>query len=224
MNSSTVCVIVVTYNSAQVIRLCLDALLHQTYPTAYYEIHVVDNASSDNTVSLIRTHYPTLIVHANDKNAGFAAANNQVMRQAETEFIALVNPDVELDPGWLATTITCMDEEPEAGVIGSKVIYSNRIVLQHAGGLVGPNALSKHVGDGEFDIGQYEQITDVDYVIGAAILIRRTVAERLNYLDERYFMYYEETDLCIRMRALGHRVLYCPQAVAIHYDSHSLSA
>jgi GT2 family glycosyltransferase len=219
--TAVVTVIVVTYNSANVLRLCLSSLVAQTYPQ--FEVVIVDNASVDDTCAIVEKEFPKFRLIRNSNNPGFAAANNQAMRQTSGEFIALINPDVELHPDWIAEAVACARMYADIGVVGSKVFYSNRIVLQHVGGMLRPNALTYHLGEGEFDIGQYEEMRSVDYVIGAALLIRRDVATALNYLDERYFMYFEETDFCVYARRLGYRVVYWPGAIAIHHENHSLS-
>lgn len=216
-----VTLIVVTYNSAATIRLCLTALADQSY--GHFEVVVVDNGSVDGTTAIVQNEFPTFKLIKNHDNRGFAAANNQAMRQACGDYVGLINPDVELHRKWIAEAVACIESTSDTAIVGSKVFFSNQIILQHVGGVISPNALTSHLGDGEFDIGQHEQVQDVDYVIGAALLIRREVAAALDYLDERYFMYFEETDLCVRARQHGYRVVYCPTAIATHHEKQSFS-
>jgi GT2 family glycosyltransferase len=112
-----------------------------------------------------------------------------------------------------------MEADARVGVVGCKVYYPDTSVIQHAGGVILANARTEHVGYGEVDHGQHDVPRDVDYVTGAALAVRRAVLVRLGLLDEGYYpLYFEETDLCHRTRAMGYRVLYLPQAVAYHYE------
>jgi hypothetical protein len=145
------------------------------------------------------------------------------MRGVPSDFYALINPDVTLHPDWLRSAVGAMVTDASIGVIGSKVFYGNRMLLQHTGGMLRDNLLTYHLGADELDIGQYDQPREVPYVMGAAMLIRREVTEALGYLPDAYFMYYEETEFCLRAHLGGWRVLYWPDAVAYHDERRSFS-
>ena len=218
-----VAIVIVTWNSAHIISDTLDSLRTQEYPQEYIQTVVVDNNSQDGTPALINSRFPWVKVLAERKNHGFARGNNIAMRAFPAEVFALVNPDVTLHPMWLRSVIQVLQEAPTVGVVASKLFYSNRILLQHAGGVVEENAITRHRGDREFDIGQYNTPRDVDYAMGAALVTRADLAQSLDYLPEAYFMYYEEADYCLRARRRGYAVRYCPQAIAYHDEKHSLS-
>ncbi|MBX3061910.1 MAG: glycosyltransferase family 2 protein [Anaerolineae bacterium] len=220
--TASVSLIIVSWNSAAIIGATLDSIRQLDYPRDQLRVVVVDNHSSDDSVRLIRQRYPEVEVRAELINHGFAGGNNVGMKSAPADYFALVNPDVVLHPDWLTENIAVLEADANIGVLGSKIFYGNRVMLQHTGGFLRPNLLSYHRGDGELDIGQYDQISDSDYATGAAFVTRRSVAERLGYLPEAYFMYYEETEFCFRARQQGFRVAYAPKAVCYHDEKHSL--
>jgi len=217
----TITAIVVTWNSSASVSHTLESIRAQRYSPGFVQTVVIDNASSDGTPALIRRNFPEVKLIAAGGNHGFARANNLAMRDCPADLFALVNPDAILHPDWLYAVVEAFHSTPEMGVLASKVFYSNRLLLQHTGGMVHPNALTYHLGDGEFDIGQYNEPYPVDYAIGAALVTRGDMAQRLGYLPEAYFMYYEETDYCFQVRRAGYQVLYQPRAVAYHDERHS---
>jgi hypothetical protein len=219
----TVTLIIVTYNSAAIVGKTLESIKAQTYPQASIHTVIVDNASRDNTVRLVRENYPWVTVIPESTNHGFARGNNIAMRRHPADFFALVNADVVLHPDWLAEAIRAMGSDASIGVTGSKIFYGNRVLLQHAGGMFRENALTYHLGVNEFDIGQHDTPRDIDYAIGAAFVTRGDLARSLGYLPEAYFMYFEEAEYCVRVRRAGRRVVYTPTAVAYHDEKHSQS-
>ncbi len=190
----------------------------QDYPN--FSVMVVDNGSTDDTVQLVREQYPMMQVIENRANLGFAGGNNVGLRLATSAFVVLINPDVVLAPDWLSQLIAAMAEDSTVGIAGCKVYYPGGRILQHAGGYVTfPQALPGHYGLSAIDRGQYDQVRDVDYVIGAAMAIRREVVESIGLFDERFFLYFEDVDYCRRTRSAGFRVIYAPSAHLVHLES-----
>jgi GT2 family glycosyltransferase len=217
-----VTIIIVTYNSRSIIATCLDALAAQTYPHDAFEIVLVDNVSHDGTVGFVRNQYPDVRVLEQSRNLGFGRANNVAFHATNSDYIALINPDCEVYPDWLEQMVRFMEQHPNTAIAGSKIYYRNTQRIQHIGGVIGANLLTQHVGAGEVDNGQYEAPLPFPYVTGAALMCRRNAVQTLGYFDDGYFMYYEETDLCWRVRQQGYDVLYCPQARALHDEAQSL--
>ena len=210
-------VIVVNWNARAYLPACLDSLLGQAYPD--YEVALVDNASTDGSVAMVRRRYPQVRVLEQEENKGFAAGNNAAIREARGEIIVLANPDIVAEPDMLAQLAAVMEKDATVGIAGCKVFYPDGR-LQHAGGVLPmPQAIASYRGYLEADQGQYDGVADVDYVIGAALAIRRGVAEEVGLLDEGFFMYYEEADWCARARRQGFRVVYVPQAQLTHVES-----
>ncbi len=220
----TLTLIYVTYNSAATIRAALDsALALHLPPNLSSRVVVVDNASQDGTPALIKAHYPQVRLLVNPKNVGFAAANNLAMQRFPSDYFGLVNADVRLAAGWAAALSAAFESDPQLGVAGSKIFFGESGILQHTGAGVRPNGLTYHFGAGERDAGQHDQPRAVEYVMGAAFMVRGNLAAALGYLHTGYFMYFEETELCAQARRLGYAVRYVPNAVAYHDERHSLS-
>ncbi|MFQ3535214.1 MAG: glycosyltransferase family 2 protein [Aggregatilineales bacterium] len=221
----TFTVIYVTYNSGATIYSALHSALalQRLEGSVLLRIVVVDNASQDNTLSILTQHFPEVLIVSNKRNLGFAAANTLAMQQLPSDYFGLVNADVRLDRNWLLALWRAFEADERLAVAGSKIFFGESGVLQHAGAMVRPNGLTYHLGAGEYDSGQYDEMRDVDYVMGAALALRGSLAERLGYLHPGYFMYFEETELCARARQMGYRVCYVPTAIAYHDERHSLS-
>lgn len=218
---ATITIIVVSYNSAKTIGLCLDAIFNQTLTSDQVDIIIVDNDSTDETCQIIHEHRLPLTLINLEKNIGFGQANNVALAQVNTPFVALVNPDCELYPDWLCNMLDFMQSDTKVAIAGSKLFFSDGIHLQHVGGNVHANGITSHKGDGERDIRQYESAQYCDYVTGVAICCCREVIEEAGYFDPQYFLYYEETDLCYCVSAMGWNVKYCPTACAIHHEQAS---
>lgn len=213
-------IIVLNWNGLAHLQLCLPTLLAQTYPN--YQVVVVDNASSDGSVAYVRQHFPEVRLQVNAANLGFAAGNNAALRQMTTDVAVLVNNDVTVRPNWLAALLDPFRQEPRIAIVGSKIFYPDGR-LQHVGGHIQPpRAIPSHLGWLEQDDGQWEAVQDVAYVSGAAFALRRRVGTTLEWLDEGFFFYFEDADLCFRARAAGFRVVVAPAAIATHFESASI--
>jgi GT2 family glycosyltransferase len=211
--------LVVTFNSRDELPACFRSL--SALATHDYEILVVDNASTDGSADLVRRDYPQATVLRSGTNLGFGGAVNLGSRQSAGDVIVVLNPDIELAPGWLRESTDALLRDPGVGIVGSKLLYPDGRTIQHAGGLITyPLALTNHYGYGEADRGQYDEVREVEYVTGAAFAVKKSVLEGIGYFDEGFYpAYFEETDLCFRARKAGYKVLYVPSAVAIHLES-----
>ena len=220
--SPSVTIIVLNWNAAHFLPDCLTALLNLNYPN--FKVVVVDNNSSDDSIELVHRSFPAVKLICSQSNHGFAAGNNLAVQQADTDFVVLVNPDVVVDADWLHHLVLPMQADETIGITGSKLFYPGRTLIQHAGGFItAPQALPGHYGLRETDTGQYDVQTEVDYVIGAALAIRRDVVAQIGPMDEGFFLYYEECDWCTRARQAGYRVVYVPEATAVHFESVTLA-
>jgi hypothetical protein len=142
---------------------------------------------------------------------------------AEGEVLAVVNPDVRLDKGWMRAVAATLGE-PEVGIVGSRILYPDGKTLQHAGGVVHyPLATTDHIGRGELDRGQYNLRKKVSFVTGAALAMRREVGRSLGFFDDDYYpLYYEDVDLCWRAEKEGLSTIYQPDALAYHKETVTL--
>ena len=212
-------IVVVSYNTAEHIEGCLRSLLALDYPRS--EIIVVDNGSTDGSVELVRRRFPNVELVELGENKGFAGAASVGLFMSKGDILATVNPDVQLDRQWMSAVLDAFDAFPDAGVVGSKILYPDRVTLQHAGGVVHyPLATTEHLGRGEEDRGQYDYSRVVSFVTGAALAMRRDVGHSLNFFDESYYpVFFEDVDLCWRAKREGWRVVYQPGAIAYHNES-----
>lgn len=213
--------VVVAWNGRDWIDACLSHALAQAQ--VRHEVIVVDNASSDGTATFVRERYPGVRVIESESNRGFAGGVNLGVGATSTPYVGLVNQDAYLDRRWCRQSLLRFRTDERIAVVGGKVLYPDRVTLQHAGGRFNPPLfLTDHRGYGKRDTGEFDEATDVDYVTGAALMLRRDVFERLGGFDEAFSpAYFEEADYCARAREAGYRVVYEPFAVAIHHESAS---
>jgi len=213
-------IIVVSWNGVPYLKDCLDSVLAQIGPED--EVILVDNASTDGSVELVRAWYPEVRIIENPRNLGFAGGANVGLRAARGDFLILLNQDVRVLPGWLDALIDTFSV-PNVGIAGCKLLYPDGRI-QHAGGLIyWPLGLPDHLGYGQPDQGQWDELREVDYVTGASWGFRRDVMEQVGLLDEGFWPgYYEEVDYCFRARKAGWLVVYNPKSAGIHKESVSL--
>jgi GT2 family glycosyltransferase len=219
-------VIVLSWNGVDDLPACLDALLAQDGAAA--DLLVVDNGSSDSSAALVRERYPAVRLVENGCNLGFSAGMNVGMRllRASTEppdVVVLLNQDTIVAPDWLCSILAPFEQGERIGAVGCKIYYPDGRTLQHAGAWLEPGrALPRHYGYGEIDQGQYDQPRAVEYVTGAAVALRMRALDEVGLFDEGYSpAYFEEIDLCWRLRRAGYLVHYAPAATLRHAESRS---
>ncbi|HQE92794.1 MAG TPA: glycosyltransferase family 2 protein [Anaerolineae bacterium] len=215
-------VIIPVWNGREYLSECIDALWSQTYSD--FEIIVVDNASVDGSADFIAEKYPPIRLARNAQNLGFSGGCNVGLRVAEGDVLVLLNQDTRVQPGWLQALVKVL-QRPEIGVAGCKILYPDGQTIQHAGGWIEwPLGLAHHYGQGERDVGQWDNACQVEYVTGAALAFRRDTWKQVGFLDEAFWPgYFEDVDFCFRVRDAGVEVWYVPEAVVIHAESTSLT-
>lgn len=211
-------VFVLNWNGRAYLDACLSSLAGQRLPAR--RIVLIDNGSTDGSLDYVRERYPHVALLDNGRNLGFAAGNNAALRDNDADIVALVNPDVVPSADWLEKLVAALSSDARIAVAGSKLWYPDGITLQHAGGVIThPQAMPGHHGIGEADSGQHDTARECDYVIGGAVAIRREALEHVGLLDEGFFLYFEDVDYCFRARRAGFRVVYVPEASAVHVES-----
>lgn len=230
MSTPLISVIIVNWNTRNLLPLCLETL-RTAAVNLDYDVWVVDNASSDGSVDMLRTHYPQVHVIANPTNLGFAAANNQAMATAQGEYFLLLNSDAVLTPGSLDALPAVAQAQPRAAIVGARLLNPDgsfqashtsfptlareALILSTLGRrLYGPWYPS---AGPEVAVGPQQ----VDYVEGACLLVRRAAWAAVGGLDEGYWMYAEEVDWCRRMAQAGWQVWYQPAAAVLHWGGGS---
>jgi hypothetical protein len=217
-----IAIILVNYNGKQYNAPCIDSLLTCT---DYHDkkIYVVDNASTDDSLQLLREKYGTderIELITLDDNYGFSYANNVGIKRAleqGAEYVLLLNNDTEVKPDMVENLLQCAARHP-GSMIAPKIYYSdNPNVIWSAGGEVSPIVRKvSHVGLDQTDCGQFDTEREIDFATGCALLIPEAVLRRAGLLDERFFLYYEDTEYSFRLQKLGISIYYCPTAVVYH--------
>lgn len=201
-----------------------------------FEIIVTDNNSKDGSVSALRKEFPDVIVIENKKNAGFTEANNQSIVISRGEYIFCLNPDCKVLNGAIDKMVEYMDAHPEVGILGSKLlngdgtlqpsarnfITSGNLLLQH----IVPWKLLPRRWAGKFvlEYWDHSEIREVDWIIGASLMIRRECVEDIGLKDERYFIFHEDNDWCWQAKRKGWKTHFLPQAEIIHYGSQTVKS
>ena len=214
-----VTVVIVNWNGAQFLERCLAALMAQT--VVPYETILVDNASSDGSLDIVR-RFPSVRLLAQDKNLGFARANNLAIESAsvDSEWIALLNPDAFAEPHWLEALFAAAQENPSVAFFGSKLVTAaDTTMLDGAGDVYHVSGLVWRRGHGAPVSSLSEQVREVFSPCAAAAMYRRSALLEVGGFDEDFFCYVEDVDLGFRLRLAGHRCLYVPTSVALHVGS-----
>ena len=217
MNAATV--IVVNWNGERFLDRCLSALQAQT--VAPHEIILVDNASADASLDVVR-RFPSVRLLAQTENLGFARGNNLAITAAtaEPEWIALLNPDAFVEPRWLESLLAAAGDYPDFDIFGSKLVNAvNPAVLDGAGDAYHISGRVWRIGHGAPVSSFSEQAQEVFSPCAAAALYRRSALFAVGGFDEDFFCYVEDVDLGFRLRLAGYRCLYVPASVAHHVGS-----
>jgi N-acetylglucosaminyl-diphospho-decaprenol L-rhamnosyltransferase len=223
-----VSVIIVSYNTKDILRNCLQALF--TYSAGIeMEVFVIDNNSKDDSARMVQTEFPAVLLISNVKNVGFAAANNQAYALASGRYIILLNPDAYIQPLSMKKGIDFMDQTPQCGLCGGKIIspegriepsarrfpsaYSKLLTLS---GISGKFSNSPILNRHEFGGFAHDRPMEVDWVPGTFTIVRKEMLDSTGFFDNRFYLYYEETDLCLRAKKAGWKVYFIPYAEVMH--------
>lgn len=221
MSKPKLSIIIVNWNTKDLLHDCLTSI-NQTKGELALEVIVVDNGSTDGSVQLIKSEFPGVKLMANKENLGFAKANNQGIRKAGGDYMLLLNSDTELKPKALSNLVNFAFKEKKAAVVGARLVNPDGSIQPSSRNLPTIGRAIREYWLGQK--GAYEgyvpsgnKATEVEVVVGAAMLIPKKVINKIGLLDERYFFYYEDMDFCWRVRRAGFKVYYLPTAEIIHY-------
>lgn len=195
------------------------------------EIIVADNGSTDDSLEVLRKEFPSVKTIVLDKNYGFAEGYNRAIEQVDSEYVVLLNSDVETPEGWLAPLLDYMETHPEIAAVQPKIrSWRQRDYFEHAGAAGGyvnrlgyPYCRGRVLWHVEQDKGQYDTIAEVDWTSGACMCVRTKVYKECGGLDASFFAHMEEIDLCWRMRNAGWKLACIPQSTVYHLGGGSLS-
>ena len=231
MSQPQVSIIIVNYNGLGVIVDCLTSIFGHL-PAPAIEVIVVDNDSQDGSPELIAQKFPQVNLLRQSKNSGFGTANNVGARQARGEYLLLLNSDTLVTADILPTLVAKLTSEAHVGIVGPRLLNpdgSFQLSIAHEIGLWGEWRTLQQVKQYRIPANRpalaarYDRDQVVDIVIGAALMMRRSLFEQVGGFDETFFMYFEESDLCQRVRALGYKILYTPAVTVIHIGGYSVA-
>jgi len=222
-------VVILNYNTRDYLSKFLPGLI-ASCEGLDAQVIVADNASRDDSVTLMKTVFPDVRLIELDQNYGFTGGYNRALAQVEAEYYVLINSDIEVPKEWLKPLVEWMDTHPECGACGPKLIsYHERDTFEYAGAAGGlldkygypfcRGRLMQHV---EKDHGQYDKPADVLWCSGACLMVRASLWKALGGLDERFFAHMEEIDLCWRMQLRGWKVTVVPQSYVYHIGGGTL--
>lgn len=215
-----VSIIIPVFNQFEYTYQCLKSIKENTLQVTY-EIIIADDVSTDKTGKLSKLVQNITIVR-NSTNLGFLKNCNYAATKARGQYLLFLNNDTTVTTGWLKPLVNLMEKDETIGITGSKLIYPNGI-LQEAGGVIWGNGDGWNYGRNDIsDKPEYNYVKEVDYISGAAMMIRSDLWTKIGGFDERFApAYYEDTDLAFEVRKAGYKVVFQPQSVVIHYEGMS---
>lgn len=231
-----VSIIIVSYNTRSITLECLEAIRAET-GTLSAEVIVVDNGSSDGSVEAIRERFPEVLVLAEQMNLGFAAANNVGIRLSQGRYVCLANSDTVVRHDCIRELVRFLNDNPDVGIVGPRLLWPDLSLqlscrefptlwnnLCPSLGLTRLFPHTRRLNGEHMTYFRHDTLCDVDAIVGAFLIARRTAIEAVGIMDERFFFYCEEIDWCKRFREGGWRVVFYPYAEVIHLGRGSSSS
>ena len=223
-----IAVVILNWNGAKLLEQFLPSVV------AYSDeanIYVADNASTDNSIAVIKEQFPTVKIIQNEGNFGFAMGYNFALQTIEEPYYALVNSDIEVTENWLSPIVSLFDNEPNIGIIQPKILdYKNKEYFEYAGAAGGyidsygyPYCRGRIFDTIEKDNHQYDDETEIFWASGACFFIRKEIYKKLNGFDPDFFAHQEEIDLCWRAFNLGYSAKYTSKSVVYHVGGATLN-
>ncbi|MFA6526680.1 MAG: glycosyltransferase family 2 protein [Candidatus Buchananbacteria bacterium] len=235
MDKIDVSIVIVSWKVRELLNKCLESI-NSSRGDLQLEIFVVDNASNDGTVEMVKHDFPDVILIANHENAGFAKANNSALKRARGEYVLLLNPDTEIQNDTLIKSLEYMKRHSLCGALGLKMIYPDGrlqpsvrrfpklrpiilMLLKIPKILPNLKSIENYLAK-DFDYGREQT---VDQIMGAYMFIPKAVLDKVGHLDERFFIWFEEVDFCRRLKSAGYEVRYFPDISIIHHGGKSFA-
>lgn len=216
-----VSVVILNYRVADLTLECILSVQKSTYENI--EIIVVDNNSEDGIGKRLEK-FPEVTFIQSEDNLGYSGGNNLGIKKAlanGADYILILNSDAKVEKDAISKLVDLADSNA-GDILGPKILFPDKETIWYAGGVFDKNnVLGKHRGVDEKDNGQYDRTEETDYVTGAALFVKREVFDKIGLFDEKYFLYYEDSDFCFRARNEGFKIMYTPQAVVYHENAQS---
>jgi GT2 family glycosyltransferase len=228
--SFKVAVVILNYNGRNFLEKFLPSIIKNSPIGCGMGFFVADNASTDDSISFLKQHYPNLNLIQIDDNQGFAGGYNTALNQIDAEYYVLLNSDVEVTSNWIGPVITLMDSDKSIAACQPKVrSFHQRDLFEYAGAAGGyidkygyPFCRGRIFDSCEEDLGQYNNSKEVFWATGACMFVRAGVYHQLGGLDDEFFAHMEEIDLCWRIKNEGYKVYYCADSTIYHVGGGTL--
>jgi len=222
-----IAVVILNWNGSALLKQFLPSVLAYS---AGADIYVADNASTDDSISVLKSEFPSVKIIQNDKNYGFAEGYNEALKFVDADIFALVNSDIEVTENWLQPIIKAFSNEPETAIIQPKILdYKNKEYFEYAGAAGGfidkygfPFCRGRIFDSLEKDLGQYNDNREIFWASGACFFIRSSVFQKLNGFDGDFFAHQEEIDLCWRAFNNGYKIRYIHESKVFHVGGATL--
>jgi GT2 family glycosyltransferase len=222
MPSPTVAIVILNWNGSSLLQTFLPSVLAAQYESL--QVVVIDNGSTDESISFLRSNFPTVRVVSLSKNEGFANGYNLGLQQVEADYFLLLNSDVAVSPNFLQPMVALLEKDASIAACQPKILsYDNKEVFEYAGASGGwidqlgyPFARGRIFETLETDKGQYDQASPIFWASGAALFIRSSIFRAQGGFDPYFFAHQEEIDLCWRIQLAGFHIMACPQSVVWH--------
>ncbi|MFC4263871.1 glycosyltransferase family 2 protein [Ferruginibacter yonginensis] len=226
--SPLVAVVILNWNGQHFLEKMLPSVVNSTY--ANKKVIVADNASTDDSISFLKTHYPQIEIIINPTNEGFAKGYNTALQQVTADYYVLLNSDVEVTPSWMEPVISLMENDKSIAACQPKILdYNNKQLFEYAGAAGGfidkfgyPFARGRIMEHIEKDVQQYDDATACFWATGAALFVKASLYHQLGGLDEYFFAHQEEIDFCWRLQNAGYQIYVQPQSIVYHVGGGTL--
>ena len=228
-----VSVSIANFNQRSLLEQCLRSIF-ETSEELSLEVFVVDNASRDGSVDMVREAFPDVQLIVNEQNRGYATANNQAIERSEGRYVLVLNNDTVVLPNAIPAMVAFLDEHPQVGMLGPRVLNPDGTLQRSCSTFpslwrLTSRALyidkllpgNRMTGTLSMSHWEYDSIRGVDVISGCCMLVRKDVISKVGLMDERFFFYAEEADWCYRARQNGWEVCFLPEAEIIHYGGRS---
>jgi GT2 family glycosyltransferase len=230
MTPVSVAVVILNWNGKALLEQFLPSVVKSAYPNL--QLIVGDNASTDDSVAFVKANYPEIKVMVNDHNYGYAEGYSKLLDQIEADYYVLLNSDVEVPPNWIQPVIDAMEADISIAAAQPKIKWQkDKTSFEYAGAAGGyldlygfPFCRGRLFDTVETDKGQYNDQKEIFWASGAALFIKSKCWKEAGGLDPDFFAHMEEIDLCWRLKNLGYKVIYCPDAEVYHLGGGTLSA
>ena len=224
----SVAIVILNWNGRKFLEQFLPSVMASVYENK--RVIVADNASTDDSIAFVKTHYPSIEIIINSHNQGFAKGYNTALKQVQSDYYVLLNSDVEVTPGWIAPVIELMESDTAIAACQPKLLaWSDKNKFEYAGASGGwldqfgyPFSRGRVFDVCEEDNGQYNTAAPCFWASGAALFVKGAIYHQMKGLDEYFFAHQEEIDLCWRMQLAGYKIYVQPASVVYHVGGGTL--